>query len=141
MSKPVYWAVGDEERLTATTLNDAVEQYLDAIAPDPLPLDDTITVVGYVRMTVTADPDRYLATLLEDLDEEYGDPEGSDETKITDGMRGAAALFVASVIKEYDNWACEPLDGSEVEVQVREWVTANAPEWLEEDVRADDGRG
>lgn len=48
----------------------------------------------------------YLERILEDLDEEFGDPEG-DSTKPTDGMRRAALAFVDSVLKEYTPYNCE----------------------------------
>lgn len=48
----------------------------------------------------------YLERILEDLDEEFGDPEG-DATEPTASMKRAALAFVDSVMKEYRPWNCE----------------------------------
>lgn len=50
--------------------------------------------------------ENYLERILEDLDEEYGDPEG-DATRPSDAMKRAALAFVDSVFKEYEPWNCE----------------------------------
>ena len=48
-----------------------------------------------------------LDDLLEDLDDEYGDPDG-DNTEPTDNMK-KASLSLAKVMKEeYRSWMCEP---------------------------------
>ena len=50
--------------------------------------------------------ENYLERILEDLDEEYGDPEG-DTTEPTDAMKRAALAFVDAVFREYEPWNCE----------------------------------
>jgi hypothetical protein len=44
---------------------------------------------------------------LENLDEEYADPDG-EYTKATDGMKAAALAFGRAVVAEYVSWTCEP---------------------------------
>ena len=126
-----FWDDEGTEQLVHTTIDDAVEAILDASGETA----GTLVVHGWRRRDV---PDtmraclaaRTLEGLLERLDicEGLGDPE--DATKPTAGMKAAARAFVDAVAAEYDVWACVPV--VVVEVDVAEWIAANAPHWLDE---------
>ena len=70
-----------------------------------------LKVTVYRRMDPTKHADRMAAFVLEDLlerlDEDYSDPDGS-YTKPNDAMKGAADVFVSAVLGQYKAWACEP---------------------------------
>jgi hypothetical protein len=62
--------------------------------------------------------------MLEDLDEEFGDPDGdSSGTQPTEAMKAAEKIFVEAVLAEYTNHWCE--DVYHEEVNVAEWVKAH----------------
>src|ERR1700690_4114385 len=90
-------------------------------------MPETIKVVGYARRIVEPDFLHPLEDLIEWLDEEYG---GEDPSDITEAMKEAEKAFVAVILKEYVPWQMEPV--VKEEINVTEWVKANAPEWLEE---------
>jgi hypothetical protein len=113
-----YTCREDEERLSFTSIQEAVEQWADDTFPDPLP--ETVTVYGYGRMKPKTCPTSPLDDMLERLDEEYGDPEGYHETPVTDAMREAERQFIAAVLAEYDPWACVKV--SEEVVRVGEFL-------------------
>jgi hypothetical protein len=125
--EPEFWGSGDQERLTCTDPDEFVEEYLDAIDPSDWP--EKLTIVGYVPMPGKLDPDRYLEQILEDLDEEYGDPDG-DPFKETDSMRQAMKTCCDAILAEYEPWSCEPVCKMEIDVQA--WIKENRPDWLTE---------
>ena len=51
--------------------------------------------------------DHAMMAALEDLDEEYGDPD-ADATKPTDAIKAAALAFGEAVLADYVPWMCEP---------------------------------
>lgn len=124
----VFWDSEDEERLTYSEQDDAIECLLDGT--DPLP--EKLEICGYARMELPKAESlvsHVLDHLMETLDKEYADPEGS-YTDATDGMKEAAKVFVAAVLDEYTNWACELVKRETIDVM--EWVKANRPDWLKE---------
>ena len=116
MNKIFYGGPGDMQ-LRYTDPDEYIEDYLGDLEEEP----ETIEVVRYRPMTPSIGnlPSRVLDTLLEYLDQEYGDPEG-DAPDETEKMRELAEVFVRDVLREYEPWACEPID-SEI-VNVAEWV-------------------
>jgi hypothetical protein len=56
-----------------------------------------------------------LMDLLENLDGDYGDPDGGDYPEASDAMKAAAEAFVTVVLREFVVWACEET-GEVVEV-------------------------
>jgi hypothetical protein len=140
MSDSIFWSVEDNEELSHTDLEDAVEEYLDDfMSPrmtqadwDAIP--ETVEVIGYKRMDplTVGSVDHYgpLDHLLESLDDEFGDPNGNP-TDRTSAMEDAAEEFVGKVLAEYTVWACEP-SGEKETINCRDWIKANRPEWMEE---------
>lgn len=105
--RPKWWTCDpDAERIHHCEIADAVYEFLNDRGPsDPLP--NELEVYGYAPMV----PDRKLAAdralenLLEDIDSEYGNPDGAFEA--TEGMKAAAAAFVDAFLSEYRVWACD----------------------------------
>ena len=127
MSDAVFWAEeNDDGELLHGSIEDAIEDFLDAISIDEIP--DQATFVGYSRMVV--DPyrcDRSLDDLLEYLDEEYGNPD--KRTTPTPEMREAEREFVAKVLSQYAVWQCEP-NGEKETIECLRWISDNRPDWL-----------
>lgn len=141
-----FWTcVDDAEDLVHSHEDDAIEGYLDDIGPwpgdEPDPnvrlakflaaVGETLTVYGHRRVVLPDDfpvADDLVERVLEDLDDEhYGDPD--EATKPTPAMLEAAKTFLAKIRAEYFVWQCEEV--VEVEIDPREWMRANRPEWLE----------
>lgn len=131
----VFWSCyGDAENLTDTDPDDAIRDYLDGfLSPgcDVLEmLPETVELYGYARMKtdgIELDADSILERVLENLDDEYGDPD--DRTTPTPAMKKAAKAFVAVIRDEYKVWSCEVVNRQVI--QVEDWVRENEPEWLE----------
>ena len=118
----------DAETLEHSDPDDAVESYLDQCG-DPLP--EKVTVYGYARLVMEPgepDPGRVLERVLEELDEEYGDPD--DATDATPAMLAAAREFCEAIRREYPVWRCEKVEQTEVDVAT--WVEGHRPDWLGE---------
>ena len=128
----VFWGINDPEDLGAEDPDTAIAEHIESLLRDKWP--ETVSLHGFVRMTVEYKPGRRfgpLANILEALDEEYGDPDDNhDETKPTPKMEEAECAFIAAVVAEYKPWTCEEI--YQEEVNVMEWVRANQPDWLEE---------
>lgn len=122
----------DEERLRFTDQDEAIEHYLDDLG-GLLYWPESVTVHGFARAAVgevhpiEKSAEHLLEYLLEWLDEDYGDP--GAPTKPSEEMRGAARVFVKSVVEQYEPWACVKV--SEQSVLVLPWVMEHAPHWLE----------
>ncbi|MDX8383426.1 MAG: hypothetical protein R8M45_05050 [Ghiorsea sp.] len=109
------YAVGEKERLNATSIEEAAQEYRDETPPDKR--TKTVMVQGYKPVVVSIG-DYDLESLLERLDEEYADPNG-DNTEITDRMREAWEAMSKVIISEYQPWGYEP-DGEPVKVELKE---------------------
>ena len=126
--KIVFWGDKEDEHLIHTDMDDAIESILDDIKDLP----ETVEVCGFARRELISKgtSNHVLEHLLEHLDQEYADPDGSysDPTK---GMIEASDTFVAAVLKEYKVWACDLIKRETVNVQ--SWIKENRPDWLEEE--------
>ena len=125
-----FWGKEDDERLTYTEMDDAIESIIDG-TDDIEDLPETIEVCGFARIepSMKNGAEVALERLLENLDEEYSDPDGS-YTDPTDKMIEASKEFVATVLDEYKVWACELVSRETINVQ--KWIKENRPEWLKE---------
>jgi len=121
----VIWDEPDREDLRFFSEDEAVEYILDDIDG---PLPEKITICGYARMPISTELFHPLENILDDLDEEYGDP-GGDPFEPTEKMKEAERTFLEVVQQEYEPWACEEV--CRKEVIVADWVKENMPEWLE----------
>ena len=120
-----FWGPPDSEQLDHEDLDEAIEEYLDDAHPDR---PDEIEVAGYARMAVGAgewpDARDLVEHVLQNVDEEHGDPDG-DGAAITEPMLAAAREFLAVVAAEYVPWACEEV--VRVRVDVVAWLAARQP--------------
>jgi len=110
----IYYAIGDTNSITATNINEAIEQWLEDVAFCEEAASEDVVIKRYKQMQITPDHyifDRTLEDLMQTLDEEFGDSEG-DNTKITNGMKQAVNTFAEAIISEYPVCACEEIDGS-----------------------------
>jgi len=126
----VFYGNVNEEILTYTEKDEAIERLIDSMAS---PIPKTLELVKYRRVRI-AEPkdsqvDDILVTVLEIIDENYGDPE-EPYSEPNDEMRAAAVEFINKLQELYTPWACE-IESSEV-IDCEEWVKKNAPEWLED---------
>jgi hypothetical protein len=111
--EPKYWTCDrGTERLYHTTIHDAVVDWWDQLDPDDPrggTMPETVTVYGFAPMEV--DQARWsnyaLDTVLEAMEEEYGDPDGISVNDPTAAMREAACTFLRSILAEYRVWGCE----------------------------------
>jgi hypothetical protein len=127
MSERRYWAVlGTEERLVYTTVDEAIEHWLDAMPAAEFV--DTVTVQEFAPVRAEISPDSVLDFVLENLDEEYGDPDG-DQTERTLAMQTAEQAFINTILAEYEPWNCAPT-GRTAQVAALEWVREHRPNWL-----------
>lgn len=122
------WEESDELRWSDP--DEAVESKLDEMDREQWP--EEVTVYAWKRMEVERLPrliDFALQAILDDLDEDYGDPE--EATEPTEAMLAAARAFVDAVIAEYTVWRCEPC--GQQTVAVLPWVHEHRPDWLGEE--------
>ena len=102
-------------------------------APDFWP--KTVDVVLHVRNVVTSEAiNRYADQILEDLqvtlDEDviYGHPEKIVEWYDSEAVTVAMRQAVGFAMRNREIYYCQPV--KTFTVNVREWVEANAPEWV-----------
>lgn len=133
--KVEYWDCDEcAEILNHTDPDDAIEYLLDGLLGPEMTgkqvreaLPEKLEVKGYARMKIAVqDP---LEFMIENLYEEYGNPEGDPSDGITDDMRKAADALMKVVEEQYKPWACEPVETEEIDVIA--WVEKNRPDWLE----------
>ena len=87
------------------SIAEAVEYGYDfGLEPDE---DGHVEVHEFVRMKPTLVAGDILASVLEGLNEEYGDPNGYDVSVSSKSMEQAAEEFASVVLAEYKPWACE----------------------------------
>lgn len=124
------WGGEDDEMLVHENIDDFIESLLDGDPDEDFPA--SITVCGYKRRTMDSNDlraDQILEDILENLDQEYGDPDG-DQTDPTADMEQAAQALVEAIKKDYEVWSCEGVLLVEVK-DVRGWVKEQRPDWLE----------
>lgn len=113
------------ERLYYEELNDAVYEYLRDTSPARW--ERTVTFYRYDRVTITDDyktglVEAHAAQVLEELDEEYGDPDCVREDT-TEVVRAAARVFIDTVLSTYKVWLHEI--ARKVDVNILDWVESH----------------
>lgn len=133
MAEPkVYYSCSPhDERFTHTELDTAVEEHLSYCDP---PFPSTITVRRYAPKTIDAGEvdirtDDLLERLLEQVDEEYGDPE--EATSCKDSWRVLMRETVSKILQEYYVWTCEEVTPA-LTVSTATWIRQQ-PRWSEDD--------
>lgn len=130
MSDTVFYGGPDDEELYCTDPDEYVDEFLSNYWQPEEPFPATVLVCEYRPRAIAWRwyPQNVLERLIEDLDDEFGPPGGSE---ITADMRTAAFLFVERIRRQYRVWSCDMV--SEQTVNARDWVRENRPEWLEID--------
>ena len=133
-AEPKYlYGPGDQEELSAKTVNEAVETIADNFAPllddkeTPVTHPETIVIAKFQPMGVDWDVQNPLEILLETLDENFGNE--WDSHPQTERMKEAERGFLEVVRSEYRVWQHEEVEGGRVTVNVAEWIRENRPEW------------
>ena len=126
----VFWGQEEDAYLAHTEKDVAIEEILDGM-DDINNLPETIEVCGFTRRepSVKHEASYVLESLLERLDDEYGNPDGGC-TEATESMKAAAETFATAVLDEFTSWSCDIVKRETV--NVREWIKKNRPDWLGE---------
>jgi len=133
-----YWTcLPDIEHLHCETLDEAVEEYLDGLAPTPGSVDSEdffrdlpdVECTAWVRKVIDRKwlADSVLDYALEEVGDEHGNPDGDEPP--TEAMKAQALKFADAFIADFQVWSCEPA-GSE-KVNILKWVKKNAPHWID----------
>jgi len=126
-----YYECCAVETFTHTDPDDAVEAYLDSVAGCTLP--ETVVVHRYRRNVISKTDvengaESSLGQLLENFDEEYGDP---DEGSIcSDEMKSIMLEATQKIADLYTVWHCDEV-GEPIEVDTAAWIREHAPNWME----------
>ena len=116
-----FYGHPDRERLYATTVDEAIEEYVDGSDLPEKPREDwpdTVTIARFHPMKATLDASDVLERILEELDEDYGDWE-TEPDKPTEKMKEAAQVFVDAILAEYRVFNLE--SDTRAEYSLREW--------------------
>ena len=102
-----FYGVADQEVLNSCP-EEAVIDYFDSVDIDDVKeYDFPLEIHIFVPMKFTVSAARILEKALEELDENYGNPEAYDYTRATENMEKAAKELVEVIEKEYQPWQCE----------------------------------
>jgi len=115
-----YSCYNDAEQLDHKDIASAVTEFIDNQDWRAKNVPESVTVFGYARMKASLDADHILEFTLEQLGEEYSDPDGGD-IEPTSAMKGASQTFVAAILANYECWACEQV--LEMKVKVVDYMT------------------
>jgi hypothetical protein len=130
MQEVIWWGDDGCEVLTHADPDEAIEAHIDGWHPDPIESIGEITMYEYAPMKPTLSKcGSPLERVLEQLDEEYGDPNG-DGYEVTEAMKEAEQVFLKAVLAQYRPWACEQT-GKKITVNALEWVQEHRPDWLQ----------
>lgn len=124
------WAEPNDETVWSKGIDEVIEAVLDETEVQ----DGTLQIYGYVRMDIPSSVlsgEGILEQVIEQVEEEYGDPDGSGVWVATVAVKEAAERLAEQIRHDYPVWPCESV--LSVDVDVRKWIEENNPEWLEEE--------
>jgi len=129
MSKELFYYGGDDdERYNANTLDEYLESFVDEwCSYEPFP--EKITVNKAIPEKIPSGSCRVLENLLENLDEDFSDPDFGVATKPTPAMKKAEAAFMKVIRAEYKNYWLKTVE--KIEVDLKKWCFENGydEEW------------
>jgi hypothetical protein len=118
-----FWTANeDQERLTCTSIKEAVDEWADDALADDAEMPEKITLYGFNPMqlpTPECMADSVLEYIAERLDDDYGDPDGYGLTDLSDSKEKAVELM-KSIYAGYHVWAAEQV--KTIEVDPREYI-------------------
>lgn len=110
-----FWALDPNcENLCNTTIEQVVIDWLDDNGYEP---GKRLTVYGFVPVKPTSQEFQFVDDLLENLDEEYGSPEGEHEPLSTEDLthlRTLEDLVVDHLLARYEPWVCALVETREI---------------------------
>lgn len=99
-----YYGHGEQERLDSD-IEDTVRRVMEDGCTD-----FPIKINVFKPMSIAKDSESFAKDILEDilerLDEEYADPDGSN-TEPTENMKKASLALAKVMLDEYTSWMCE----------------------------------
>jgi len=110
----------EEERLSHTSLDEYLHDFVHDYDED---LPNEITVSKFAVQEIPERKFEVLERLLEDLDDEYSDPDNVTNTKPTEAMKQAEKDFISVMRKEYRNHWLDPVE--KIKVNLRDWCRKN----------------
>ena len=119
MNRIYYSTSLENEGMSAESPEEAVEEMLEDAHSDGI-WPDAVQTYAYVPMEAHGwplRPDNLLKHIIEDLDEEYGDPD--EATQPTIALLSAAMVFCNVLRAEYLVWQCVRAPSQDVLVKVR----------------------
>ena len=132
-SQRILYGQADKEFLTAATLEEAIEEYIEDLANgaddwrENLPESVTFKRWQPIYISKAEEPSDQgpLATLLENLDENFATNDQSETTRPTTRMIDAERHFLDVVLHEYVAQDYEPVPGSAIVINLKVWVDLN----------------
>ena len=121
----------EEEGKIFPTPEEAMDVYLHGMEPDYIP--DIVTLDMYIRkMPAVEEMGNPLLDVLEKLDATCGDPSGYHEQpeEAMKPMRKAERKFLNAIREWYAAWAYERVGARSANINVRQWLKKNRPDWF-----------
>lgn len=133
MSAATHWAVGDVE-MTSSDEDSAIEQFLDG---HDVPLPEKITLDGYEAMELPEARalnlvESHIDLMFDNLAEEFSWEDLNADWKPTEKIKTAMQALAKAIAEDYPVQLMESVAGSSYEVDVRDWVAKERPDWLTE---------
>lgn len=128
-----FYDQDDREYLRFDNFDEAVENIIDEYNLDDI-IPETIELWSWRRATIKEDRSK-LAEIVAERFHEYLEEKYGYEDPLTDisEFEPFALEFVNKSIEVYNPWQCEKVEKFTVNTQ--EWVTKNAPEWIDEGIK------
>jgi hypothetical protein len=125
MKTPEYWSCFEEGLLTHTTMDAAIEDYLDLENPGP----KILTVYGFAdEGPGVEDLPKPLADILDYLDSMYDPDLYGFSTKPTKKMLEAQEAFLQIVSSEYTGIVYREV--CQKKINTKKWIEKNRPDWV-----------
>ena len=111
----LFYGLEDDEILS-DSIQECVEKHFDDMESPP----ETVEVGIYRHKPPSIDRDWLLERVIEELEDNYGNPGELSHIEITEEMLAAADAFTVVVIQEFINqggvWRCDKIDSTVVRV-------------------------
>lgn len=106
MNIKYYYGLPGQEKLDDDPF-DTYTNLLENLKPGEQPTYP-IKVLEWEPIKPKVNPMSILDRVLEELDEEYADPDSYDNTEPNQAMKDAAEAFAKVIEREYKSYMCEP---------------------------------
>ena len=121
-NKSKFYAVGEKEVLTATSVDEAVQDYVDQCNSDGETPFAMVAVQGYIPSKITvAHFERSMTECIEFLDENFGNPDAPSNYEPSNKVKALFHVFAKQVAVEYPVWQCQA-NGPSLIVKVSDYA-------------------